>query len=311
MSKQPPQPKSNPSTPDLADTVLKRIESECIEPTPRWKFLCSEYLMWCLWLLSVVVGAAAVAVIIYVSLHAGYSFYEATHGTFWAYAVEAAPVLWLTVFALMAGLAYLNFRHTKCGYRYPVWQIFLSSVLASVVAGFVLHLWGAGHVVESMVDRTMPVYPTFEEQEREWWQQPEYGMLVGLRSTQVLPEQSMAEFADVSQTRWRLNMTELSAAERELLTSGQLVRVIGIRATTSDDLFYGCGVFPWTHGNGAKLAQMREEREAFLEKMSTLKKELARLRKTAGAGRAATGTSASSSPPVGKCPNMPLVKEMP
>jgi len=251
----------------LADAVLKRIEAEKIEPTPRWQFFFSECTMWALWMLSIVVGAVAVAVMVYVSVHAGYAFYEATHDTLLSFVIEVAPVLWLSLFIVMAAVAYFNLRHTKKGYKYPFWQILLSSLVLSILGGSLLHLAGGGWVVDTMLARTMPMYSSFEKMERKMWLDPDDGRLVG-RFVANGSTGRTVNFVDVEEKNWRVHTDELMTSDFEALGSGKLVKVLGVMGTTSDDEFYGCGVFTWNHEKALGIDEMRRQKHEFLERVS-------------------------------------------
>ncbi|RMD50667.1 hypothetical protein D6827_03615, partial [Candidatus Parcubacteria bacterium] len=54
----------------LADKILEKIETDNIEPVPVWAFKLRNWFFWGLWILSVVFGAVAISIILYVFLHA-------------------------------------------------------------------------------------------------------------------------------------------------------------------------------------------------------------------------------------------------
>src|SRR5690606_38198509 len=110
MNEQQPQAQNIKERPSLAGVVLERIKAENIEPTPRWHFIFSEYSMWTMWVVSVLVGALSVAVTLYVSMYAGYALYEATHENWMQFLVEITPWLWLSLFLLMALVGHFNLR---------------------------------------------------------------------------------------------------------------------------------------------------------------------------------------------------------
>jgi len=295
--------------PTLARVVLKRIETEKIEPTPRWHFIFSEYSMWTMWVVSVAVGALSVAVTLYVSVHAGYALYEATHESWLEFLVEITPWLWLLIFILMAGVGYFNLRKTERVYRYPVWQILLSSFVISIIGGVILNLFGAGTLVESALQKTMPMYTSLSKLEQQWWQRPQLGLLLGQAVT-IDEENESAVFIDIHNNTWELKLGELNQFDVAVLTSGDIVRILGIMSTSSDDIFYGCGVFPWMYKPATRVSDIRKEREAFLRRISELKHKVVNQienLKEIGAG----STTISIFESVGQCPSMPVVKKMP
>jgi hypothetical protein len=91
--------------------------------------------VWFLWFFSVLFGALAVAVTLYVLMNHQYALYEATHNNLFTFIIEVLPFLWLFIFGLMTLVAIYNLRHTSRGYRYPVSVILASSLLLSLAGG--------------------------------------------------------------------------------------------------------------------------------------------------------------------------------
>lgn len=251
----------------LADSILDRIEQDEIAPTPRWRFLCHEYSIWGLWIASVVIGAAAVSVMIFVSLHAGYAFYEATHDSAWEFFLEVLPFVWVLVLVAMVALAYYNIRHTRKGYRYPLWQLIISSLLLSLVGGGALHAAGLGYLIDKKLSENMPMVRTLTGVEHKMWQNPGKGRMVGTFSGFVEENQTEASFTSVDGTEWVIDVSELMPKDIDLLVSGEKVRLLGMAASDNESYFYGCGVIPWMLERPLPVAKLREERDMFMERL--------------------------------------------
>jgi hypothetical protein len=182
---------------NLKDALFKRIESEQVCPKSRFFFLCRECSVWLFWVLSVVVGAMAVAVSLFVVMNRQYAFYEATHDNWLTFMVEALPYLWFLVFGLMAYFATFNIRHTVRGYRYPAWLIVGSSVAMSVVVGVLLQTSDLGHVVDNALGTHMKMYMSQEKMEQKLWQAPAEGRLLGQRVFEDTVPSTTVVFVDV------------------------------------------------------------------------------------------------------------------
>ena len=258
--------KDNTQEQTLSSSVLERIEKESVTPVPKWQFLLGEYGIWLLWVLSVVIGAIAVSVMIFVSVHAGFAMYEATHETPLSFFIEVLPYVWILLFISMAGLAYFNMRNTKKGYKYPLWQIVGSSLLLSVVAGSVLHYAGVGYVIDSQLNKRVPLFPSFEKLEAKMWQVPNEGRILGTFSV-IENTDGEGVFVDVDGTTWTLDTTELFPPDLRALFSGKKVRILGVVATSTATHFHGCGVFPWLYDAPVPAKIIRQERNAFVNRM--------------------------------------------
>lgn len=252
---------------DIKDSVLARLETEDIRPTSRWYWLTQEYGLWIIWFISVALGALSVAVIMFLSIYIGYSFYEATHRNFLTFLMETVPYLWLLAFLALIVVAYINVRYTRRGYRYPFILVIGSSFGFSVLGGMFLHYLGAGYQLDRLLGEYVPAYQSRAEFELVSWQDPADGRLVG---TARVPDESGAIqgviFTDIRAHEWQLSTPDLRERDNRLLRSGERVRVL--MATSSDtggDIFVVCGVFPWMADTAPAISRLRADRTFFIE----------------------------------------------
>ena len=259
----------------VCDSVLQRIEAGQIQPKPRWIFHSRECFVWFFWLVSVVVGAVAVAVTLYVSMSVPYMLYEATHEDLLTAAISVLPYIWIIIFIGMAYLAIVNLRHTKRGYRYRTVELLGSSALISVALGGVLHYAGGGYVMDRTLGAWIETYPSYQKQRLAMWQAPHEGRMVGT----LLPVQQGTDsgssddgdrqfvFHDIDEQVWEIEVSELGERDLTLLhdSGAQRVRVIG--TSTAPSTFHLCGVFSWLSDERMTRDQLRAERQAFLQSL--------------------------------------------
>lgn len=249
------------------DKVFSRIQGEAISPRSKLLFQGREFAVWALWVLSVVVGAFSVAVVGFVLTHHEYALYEATHENFTTFIVEALPYLWIVTFGIMGAVAIYNLRHTKHGYRYPLWQVFGSSVLLSLVGGGVLHVFGFGYSVDHMLGRQMPMYISQEKMESQMWQNPEDGRLLGRVTKQMQPPSTLVTFTDINGHEWKIDTIELSDDERDLLFDKNEIKLIGQISPDDAGLFHSCGAFKWLLDKPVSREDFEAARQVFELKM--------------------------------------------
>lgn len=246
---------------------MHRIEGEGIYPRPKSFYTRHEVMVWGLWAISVIIGALAVAVMLYAFVHHQFALYEATHESFGTFLIDALPYLWISAFALMAVVAVYNLRHTKHGYRYPVWQIVVSSLVLSVAGGTALHFLGFGYVVDHALGQGMSQYPSQAKLETRLWQNPDQGRLLGRVTRQMQPPSLLTTFTDVDGLKWMLDTSELSKEEQELLFSEKNIKLVGVISEHDAFLFHTCGAFPWLLDRQASKEDFVAAREAFEHKM--------------------------------------------
>ena len=252
-------------------SVMSRIGCGEVSPRSRRFFQTRECAVWVLWLISVVVGALAVAVTFFVLNHRQYALYEATHENFFTFMVEVLPFLWIIVFGLMVFVGVYELRHTKRGYRYPLWQIFGSSIVLSLAGGAALQLFGFGYSTDHMLGQHMPMYNSQEKIEQKMWQAPDEGRLLGRFGKPLPAPSTLVRFTDVTGNEWGVNVDELSLKERELLEHDEIVRLIGQITDGDMGVFYSCGAFPWMLDKPMTREDLRAAKEAFEMKIEGYK----------------------------------------
>ncbi len=250
----------------LAASILSRLEKEHVAVTPRWQFLVTEYGVWALWFVSVLVGAVAFSVMLFFMTHAGFSLYEATHETMFDFVMDVMPLAWIVVFVAMALFAHFNLRHTKHGYRYKVWQVLASSIVGSFLGGIVLHMIGMSFLIDDFMAKQVPMFKGLQSIETRMWQKPGEGRLIGVFGG-TTERDDVVLFTDKNGVSWYLNTAELNPRDLDNLFDGSQVRVLGVPSSTQPTYFQGCGVFPLQLESGESLSKIRKERELFLRRM--------------------------------------------
>lgn len=126
---------------ELSQDILKELELRGASPKPRWHFLFMRALLWLLVAVSIVVGGIAISV-------GWYVFFDndGLHVTL-ANLFQVIPYVWLFVFAVFVMLAYLGFRKTRKGYRYPAVWVVSATFAGSVLLGLVLDRFDLGQSI--------------------------------------------------------------------------------------------------------------------------------------------------------------------
>jgi hypothetical protein len=232
------------NTTNFAKEVLERIEKEQVTPKARWQFLVKNYGLWVLWGMSVLVGAGAVAATIFVFANAGWQFYSATHDSLFEFIIDSLPYLWGAVLGVFIFAAYENVRHTKRGYRYPLFAIILFSIIASALGGVVLYAAGFGDVFDEQIGKRIPLHRPIMMQQQKKWVNAERGVLAG-EVDDVDANKLMFIIETFDDKEWEVDGSDLNEKDWEALSRFRLVRVIGVPVKEGEEIFHACFVFPW------------------------------------------------------------------
>ncbi|MCA9354225.1 MAG: hypothetical protein KC877_01765 [Candidatus Kaiserbacteria bacterium] len=252
----------------LKTSIFERIESEQVSPRSRWFFHSRECVVWFFWGISVLIGALAVGISLFVMIHHQYALYEATHENFFTFLVDVLPYLWFMVFGLMIAVAVFNLRHTKRGYRWPMWMIIASSMVFSFAGGSAIHLFGLGHEVDELLGSHLGMYTSQSKLEQIMWQVPSEGRLIGRQVYTTVQPTSTIIFEDTTGARWRVDLSELSTRDMDLLASEQTVRLLGVPTEGEVKIFHACGAMPWMLEPKVTVKDMSTEREEFIERVT-------------------------------------------
>ena len=230
---------------NLSSKIIDKINDEHISPTPKWHFILKDDVYWLLWLLSVCVGAVSVTGMIFGIDNSGWKYYTVTHGSFFAFVLDALPFMWFLTLLIIALVSYINMRHTKNGYKYPLWGVLISSVGVSVIAGVVLYGAGLGDYFDREIGEHLPFHISAVAMQKKVWMNPEKGFLAG-RVLSFTEDDNNLLLEDLSGMNWEIDTTEMNERDFFVLSNEENVRIVGIPSTgSSTEAFYACFVFPW------------------------------------------------------------------
>lgn len=241
----------------LAKRVFARITEEHLTPRPRWEFVFENYFFWGLGAFAVLLGASAFSAIIFEVANVDWRLSGVTHSDFVSFFFDAAPILWVIVFALFLLIGYLNVRRTNHGYRYPLKVIALGAILTSLTLGSAMFASGFGGAVENITGDQIPFHRSIQNRVHSWWFAPEKGLLGG-EVLSVAPDVSSFVLRDFKGTLWTIDGSELRAQDLTTVARGGSVRVVGLPVRPGEAVatFRACFVLPgnFQHGSPTPLA---------------------------------------------------------
>jgi len=176
-------PSTSEKDSSFINKLVDRIKQEKISPYPRWRFLLKAYMVWVAGALALICGSLAVTVMIYLLRFNNWEIRENTHKSLGEFILLTMPYFWFIFLGLFIFILYLNIKHTKKGYRYPVWLIALAAILASIVIGSLLSLTNLGERIDNIFGSKAPFYDRVINRQMHFWSQPEEGRLTGLVQT--------------------------------------------------------------------------------------------------------------------------------
>lgn len=217
-------PRAGDSPLSFDQKLVAKIKEDKIAPRPRWHFLLKNYVIWIVGVASLLIGASAVSVMIYLFEYNDWEIYDQTRKGFGEFFLLTLPYFWLIFLGFFIYILYYNFKHTKRGYRYPVWLISLVSILISVILGAALFFSGVGEDIDEILGAQAPWYGQVINQQIVFWFNPSEGRLTGV----VVDNNESDNFTiiDPSGEAWQVSSTNKNLPSH-LIPVGSPVRMIG------------------------------------------------------------------------------------
>lgn len=236
--------------------LVEKIKEEKISPKPRWHFLLKNGVVWASGILALLIGAAAVSVMIYLLKYSGWELRAETHKSFMEFFLLTLPYFWIVFLGLFVFLLYYNVKHTKTGYRYPIWMISVSGVLASIILGSVFYMFGLGRKIDNVLGEKAPLYEIVINRQMSFWFAPEEGRLSGMIASEV--SDGRFYLIDPVGNAWQVSGRDFDDEELpEFLKAGEPVSIVG--RVTGKDTFRADFVKPL--GPGRRFFTRPEMRE--------------------------------------------------
>ncbi|EKE20002.1 MAG: hypothetical protein ACD_8C00067G0008 [uncultured bacterium] len=211
----------------FSEEIIGKIKCEHIAPVPRWCFLARGYALWVLFAISVILGSLSFAVIVHIANSGDWDVFNHLGGNWITSTVMLLPYFWLVFLGIFALVAYLNWKHTKYGYRFRRRWIVLGSVGMSVFLGNVFYAFGMAQEIDKLMTKSLPFYDESKHKaRRELWLKPENGFLGGkIISVDEITEELIVE--DENGDRWNVDDNNVIWENEKLEQKGKIIKVIG------------------------------------------------------------------------------------
>jgi len=234
----------------LSDRILREIKEKKVAPKPKMFFLLKNYSVWALFVLSIIVGGIAFLIILFNLINSDWDVYKYLGSGYFQYIFLIMPYFWLVILGLFLFVAYYNYRHTKKGYQYKVYKVFLLSVVLSLVLGAGLFVFGLGEEAEQEAVKFVPHYQTLTGHRMRAWHHPEQGLLAG--KIIKLENDHLFDLEDCQGVVWLVDTSEVE--KEHLIKSVPKIRVKIIGEKKGETQFKAEEIRPWVkaHANHNK-----------------------------------------------------------
>ncbi len=224
----------------IAEKVINKIDQEHLEPISKWHFVLKDSGFWTLWGASVLLGACAIAGVIFSFSRFAWQYRYITHDSSLGFLLDAFPVFWLISFVGLIAFGYYNLRHTSRGYKFSFILILLVSLFLSFVFGTLLFAIGFGKKLDNL-KKPLPFAPPVIVIEEKIWSNDQKGLLAGYIKL-IDKENNKIVLILPSNIEKIISIKEIPQELLVGFAEGDRVKIIGF---VKEDIFEACTIFPW------------------------------------------------------------------
>jgi len=235
---------------NIREEILNKIEKGEIKKKIKLQFVLRQYFVWLLAAMSIIIGSISTSIIIFSLVN------SREIGGF----LQAIPLIWVIVLIIFLATTYYNVRHTRKGYRYNFWIIFILSILISIVVGIGIFVFKGSSHIDQKIDNSFPSYKGVSGKMQDLWVSPDKGLLAG---EVLVLRGDVLSIRDFGDNEWSIDIENISNFEKNLIKDLDEVRVVGKRV--GDRTFEACTVTPWVAPRGKYIEKKKDLEKMFLE----------------------------------------------
>jgi signal transduction histidine kinase len=224
--------------------AYKKIKEDELEPKSKYSFVLKNYLFWFLAILAIIIGAMAVAIIIFFLYNQDWSLYF-KYASFIQILYFSLPYLWFFILLILISLAYFNFRKTEFGYRYSLKKLIFIYFGASIILGSLFYSFGFAQVLDRTFEQKLPFYTNLHQRCSWFWQNPQAGRLSG--EIIEITNSNQFKLRDLKDKKWTIRDDKAIYRNRATRNQGINIRIMG--EVINNDEFEAQEIKPFIHQN--------------------------------------------------------------
>ena len=226
----------------LQKQILERIKTEGVKPTPKKYFKMRDYALWTLLGLFLAAVSVGFGMIIYMVRTADLTLFEKLGFSTPEKIIYSIPFFWILATLATLGIAYINFRNTRKGYKTSTKHFIVIAVLIAVALGAATYAFNIARFIDHAASAKIPLYNTVNPLNTNAWFDPKHGLLSGV----VREKNSDTDFTlrDPDSVLWHVTGgldTTLPSGFK--FSTGDRVKLIGTAG--DDDTFRALEIIPW------------------------------------------------------------------
>jgi heme/copper-type cytochrome/quinol oxidase subunit 2 len=231
-----------------SEKIIREIEKRKVVPIPRWHFILRRSVFWVLALISVITGAISMATAIYVFFDNDYVTDQVNIEKLFdqrpliEVIIQSIPYVWLVALGLFILAAYYGVRHTRKGYRYPMFRVIAGSLFLSLLLCGILNAFDIGKYIHRYLIENVRGYDRLVNTNEILWTRMDKGLLGG-KVIRLSAQDSTIVIQDYKRRLWNVDISRAQIHLRKPMAEGKYLKITGVK--TGPDSFRALTIRPW------------------------------------------------------------------
>jgi hypothetical protein len=213
--------------------ILDQIKEKHLKPKAKWIFILKDVSIWSLGAASLLLGAVAFSVIIFIIRNNDWNLYREFSGSMGEFVLLTMPYFWIVFLIIFVAVVNYDLKHTKKGYKYSVPLILFMSIFGSMFLGAIFYGAGFGKALDDVLGERVVFYDRLINPMLRMWDDPEKGHLAGLIVAEIKSQQY--RLIDISRNEWLIDISEAEIPNNFMVEVGRPIKLLG---KTNGDYYF-------------------------------------------------------------------------
>lgn len=227
-----------------SDELIEKMKSLNLKRKPGWHFTLKTAFYWFLFLVSVVLGAFAFAIVLFTIQQIDFDLISHMSHSKFEFIMGLAPFFWIVSLIIFLLVAMIGIKNSKKGYKFSYSKMVTFSASFSILVGTLFFIGGGGEWLENAFSVRVGLYEGVQAKKAKFWSEPENGYLAG---TIIEVEETSIQLTDFHEKIWTVDIEHANIPPVVLISEGEKIKIIG--KITSSSNFLAAEIRPWG-GNG-------------------------------------------------------------
>lgn len=221
--------------------ILARIERQNIRPTPRGYFALRTAIIWSIVALSVITLGIGFGMIIFMLKSNDIPLLSKLGFSTTTKIISSIPFFWIILTMIVGGVAYINFRSTRKGYKMSSKKFAIIAIGIGLAVGSIAYVLNVTRYLDEAASENIPIYNVIVPINTRTWFDPDHGLISGTVKDRDSNESFRLRVMDGE--LWDIFGKNINIPAGYSFHPGDRVKIVGTKTATTT--FQATDIYPW------------------------------------------------------------------